>query len=100
MPKVTFLPMNIVCDAKVGETLLDIAIENGVSMEHACGGFCACTTCHVKIESGQDAAVDSAEDEELDRLEKAGFLSLTSRLGCQTKIKGDLVVEVQNIDEY
>ena len=92
--------MNVVCDAKLGETLLDIAIENGVPMQHACGGFCACTTCHVKLGSGQDAGVEPAEEEELDRLEKAGFLSLSSRLGCQTKIKGDLVVEVLNIDEY
>ena len=100
MPKVTFLPMNVVCEAKSGETLLDIALENGVPMQHACGGFCACTTCHVRIQSDFNTTVEPAEDEELDRMEKAGFVDMKSRLGCQTKIQGDVVVEVLNIDEY
>lgn len=30
-----------------GQTLLDIAFENGVDIEGACGGRCACSTCHV-----------------------------------------------------
>ncbi|MBM4112369.1 MAG: 2Fe-2S iron-sulfur cluster binding domain-containing protein, partial [Phycisphaerae bacterium] len=35
-----------------GESLLEIALDNGINIEHACGGVCACSTCHVYVESG------------------------------------------------
>ncbi len=31
------------------ESILDIALNYGVTLDHACGGNCACTTCHVWI---------------------------------------------------
>jgi 2Fe-2S ferredoxin len=96
MPKVTFLPMNETYEAKDGESLLDVAIAHDVPLQHACGGFCACTTCHVHVKSGLENLSASEEDEE-ERLDRATNITLQSRLGCQAKIHGDVVVEIQNI---
>jgi hypothetical protein len=35
-----------------GDNLLDIAQANDLEMEGACGGSCACSTCHVIVEDG------------------------------------------------
>jgi 2Fe-2S ferredoxin len=96
MPKVTFLPMNETYEAKEGESVLDVAINNDVPLQHACGGFCACTTCHVHVKSGLQNLSPSEEDEE-ERLDRATNVTLQSRLGCQAKIHGDVTVEIQNI---
>jgi 2Fe-2S ferredoxin len=75
------------------ESLLDICLNFGMQMEHACGGNCACTTCHVIVKSGDDN-LSEMEDDEADRLEMAPGLTLHSRLGCQCVVKGDVVVEI------
>lgn len=99
MPKVTFLPMNQTFEAKEGESILDVAINNDVPLQHACGGFCACTTCHVVVKSGDEKLSDMEDDEE-ERLERVPVgLTLHSRLGCQAKVHGDVVVEIQNEGE-
>jgi len=74
------------------ESFLDVAMNFGVPLEHACGGSCACTTCHLIIRKGKDNLSD-AEDNELDRLDTAWDLTTDSRLGCQAVIKGDVVAE-------
>jgi 2Fe-2S ferredoxin len=96
MPKVTFLPMNETYEAKEGESLLDVAIAHDVPLQHACGGFCACTTCHVHVKSGLEN-LSASEEEEEERLDRATNITLQSRLGCQAKIHGDVTVEIQNI---
>ena len=73
-------------------SILDILLGHGVHLEHACGGNCACTTCHVIVKQGFDA-LSEADESELDLLDKAPGLTPTSRLGCQAVIKGDVVVE-------
>ncbi len=71
-----------------GQHLLEIAIEHGINIEHACGGVCACSTCHVYIELGMDQLSEATEAEE-DRVEEAPGLQLNSRLSCQCEIEGD-----------
>ena len=48
--------------------------------------MCACSTCHVKIDTGAEALSESTEDEE-DQLDEARDVSLNSRLGCQARIE-------------
>jgi 2Fe-2S ferredoxin len=72
------------------DSLLDIAMNFGQHIEHACGGSCACTTCHVIIEEGEENLVE-AEEDELDRLDTAPGLTLHSRLACQAVMKGGKV---------
>ncbi len=86
MPKMTFvLPdgKEQVVDAPVGVSVLEIAHKNHVSLEGACEGSLACSTCHVIVDkSFYDKLKPATEDEE-DMLDLAFGLSHTSRLGCQ-----------------
>jgi ferredoxin, 2Fe-2S len=74
------------------ESFLDVAMNLGIPLEHACGGSCACTTCHLIIRKGKEN-LSPEEDNELDRLDTAWDLTTDSRLGCQAVIKGDVVAE-------
>ena len=74
------------------ESFLDVAMNCGIPLEHACGGSCACTTCHVIIQKGMEN-LSEMQDNEADRLDTAWDLRTNSRLGCQAVIKGDVVVE-------
>ncbi len=93
MPKIKFLPSNQEFEVEAGKTVLEAAIENGVHLEHACGGNCACTTCHVIIREGMKN-LSKMQDDEADRMDTATGITLQSRLGCQSKIQGDVVVEI------
>lgn len=77
------------------ESILDVALNNGIRLDHACGGNCACTTCHVWVKEGADH-LSEMEDDEADRLDMAADLQLNSRLGCQAVIAkpGKVVVEI------
>ena len=74
------------------ESFLDVAMNHGIPLEHACGGSCACTTCHLIVREGMQNLSDM-EDAEADRLDTAWDLTTTSRLGCQAVVKGDVTVE-------
>jgi len=97
MPKVKFLPSDTVVEAKAGETLLDLALSHDVSIQHACGGFCACTTCHCEILEGSQN-LDAPDSDELERLEVLENRTGHSRLACQAKVRGDVTVRVVNCD--
>ena len=64
------------------ESFLDVAKNHGVPLEHACGGSCACTTCHVIVREGLQSLSPSSEDED-DLLDRAWGLTSQSRLSCQ-----------------
>ncbi len=93
MPRVTFLPDNLTVEAQVGDTILDVALDNGIDLEHDCGGNCACTTCHVQIEEGAES-VSPMEEVEDDRLGTAPNRQANSRLGCQVLVCGSVTVRV------
>ena len=103
MPKVTFLPADMTVEFESGqlpykdhgepESLLDVALNFGIDLEHACGGSCACTTCHVVVKQGDDNLSEMSEDE-ADKVDEAAGVTIHSRLGCQSIVKGDVVVEI------
>ncbi|MGF1749857.1 MULTISPECIES: ISC system 2Fe-2S type ferredoxin [Vibrio] len=100
MPKIVVLPHEDLCpegavlEAKPGETVLDVALKNGIGIEHACEKSCACTTCHIVVREGFDS-LDESDELEDDMLDKAWGLEPESRLGCQAKVMNeDLVVEI------
>lgn len=98
MAKVTFLPMNTVVEVSPGQSVLDAALAGEVPIQHACGGFCACATCHIIVKSGS-ASLDPMDPDENERLELADGRQNESRLACQTKVRdSDLVVHVVNLD--
>jgi 2Fe-2S ferredoxin len=67
-------------------SILDILLGRGIHLEHACGGNCACTTCHVIVKQGFDRLGEASEQEE-DLLDRAPGLTPTSRLGCQAVVE-------------
>ena len=96
MPKVTFLPWNVTCEGRIGDSILDVAIDNEIPLQHNCGGNCACSTCHVIIVKGEEDLPEGT-DEEYDQLDEAEGLTIHSRLGCQCKLLGanqSVVVEI------
>ena len=76
-------------------SILDWADRNDIGIDHACGGFAACSTCHVIVRKGLDSCSEMEEDEG-DMLDEAPGLTLQSRLSCQCVPDGseDLVVEI------
>ncbi|KAE8349630.1 2Fe-2S ferredoxin-type domain-containing protein [Aspergillus coremiiformis] len=74
-----------------GDNLLDIAQANDLEMEGACGGSCACSTCHVIVEDpDMFDKMEEPSDDENDMLDLAFGLTETSRLGCQVIMNKEL----------
>jgi ferredoxin len=79
------------CKVSAGDNLLDIAQSDDLEMEGACGGSCACSTCHVIVEAQEMYdKLSEPDDDENDMLDLAFGLTETSRLGCQVKMTKDL----------
>ncbi len=100
MPQLVILPHEELCpegmviEAETGNTICDVALQNGVEIEHACEKSCACTTCHVYIREGMDSLNENSDDED-DMLDKAWGLEPDSRLSCQAIVGDeDLVIEI------
>jgi len=94
MPKVRFVDQGVEVEVPIGTTILQAARQAQAPEGDACGGVCACSTCHVYVEAGEELLTEASEDEE-DILDKAFDVRLNSRLGCQTKIARDGVVAVR-----
>ena len=97
MPKITFEPVNMTIEVNECDTILDVAIANDVPLQHACGGFCSCTTCHVIVKQGLKNLAPMEEDEH-ERIQGVERQCDQSRLGCQAKIMGDVTVEIVNLE--
>lgn len=97
MPKVTWINLNKTIEVNKGTSILDAALDNNIELEHSCGGCCACTTCRVIVREGIQNLSTPEEDEE-DLLER--IIEFTPeekkkvRLGCQSKIHGDITLEI------
>jgi len=81
-------------EVPLGTSLLEAATKAHFPEGSACGGVCACSTCHVHVTKGADL-LSEQEDEEADILDKAFDVRSTSRLGCQSKIVRDGVLDVE-----
>tara|TARA_Y100001970_G_C14061548_1_gene764452 strand:+ start:644 stop:1051 length:408 start_codon:yes stop_codon:yes gene_type:complete len=102
---ITFLPMKkkvVVSPDKIKKefdglpgSILSLALEAGIEMDHSCGGVCACSTCHIIVRQGIGSCNEANEDEE-DMLDLAPGLDPNSRLACQCVPDGsqDIIVEI------
>lgn len=89
----------IVENAEEGFSILEIAEDNDVHLNHNCGGVCACSTCHIYVNSGEDA-LEEISDKEEDFIDRAINPRIESRLGCQCVVLDETaIVEVQIPDQ-
>jgi 2Fe-2S ferredoxin len=65
-----------------GDSLLEICLDNGIELHHNCGAVCACSTCHLYVEKGEEHLAEITDKEE-DFIDRAVSPRLNSRLGCQ-----------------
>lgn len=92
MPKVTFMQDGgqiTEVEAAEGGTILQIALDHNIPMEHACGGNGFCTTCMCQVEKGMENLSPRN-----DREENMGVVDDPNRLSCQSQVKGDVTVKV------
>lgn len=81
-------------EVPVGTSVLQASKLVGAPEGDACGGVCACSTCHVYVLKGRELLSEAEEDEE-DILDKAFDVRAGSRLGCQATIQKDGALEVE-----
>ena len=89
----------VVENAEEGYSILEIAEDNDVHLNHNCGGVCACSTCHVYVEKGEEF-LEEISDKEEDFVDRAINPRVESRLGCQCVIlEEDAEIEIQIPDQ-
>ena len=54
VPKVRFEPDGIEIEVPVGTSILEASNKAHSQVGSACGGVCACSTCHVYVKEGLD----------------------------------------------
>jgi len=87
MPRVRFRSPfdDVAVEVPEGTSILDAAEQCGATVGHACGGVCACSTCHVWVRKGLES-LSEQEDAEADRLDQAFDVRAYSRLSCQSLV--------------
>src|SRR4051794_2123520 len=94
MPKITFLPDGNTSDVPAGTSILQAAQKVHAQVGFACGGNCACSTCHVYVRQGFES-LSEVEEREDDILDRAFDVQPVSRLGCQALVgEEDVVCEI------
>lgn len=66
----------------IGDSLLEVVLDNGIELHHNCGAVCACSTCHLYIDEGDEFLAELSDKEE-DFIDRAVTPRINSRLGCQ-----------------
>src|SRR6476469_9889282 len=84
------------------QSILEIALTNDIELHHNCGGVCACSTCHVYVEKGEDF-LEELSDKEEDFIDRAVNPRLNSRLGCQCVLhpgEGEIMVTLPDQTQF
>jgi len=89
----------ITVEAEEGYSLLEVTEDHDIHLNHNCGGVCACSTCHIYVDKGEDL-LEEISDKEEDFIDRAINPRLESRLACQCIIlEKDAVIEVTIPDQ-
>lgn len=89
-------------DVESNQSILEVALKNDINLHHNCGGVCACSTCHVYVEKGEDL-VEELSDKEEDFIDRAINPRLNSRLSCQCVLiedGGDIIVTLPDQTQF
>ena len=69
---------------------MEIIRDAGLDIEAACGGCCACATCHVYVEDKWLEKLNDINEDEESMLDQAFNVKKESRLGCQIDFNNGL----------
>lgn len=89
-------------DIESGQSLLEVALKNDIELHHNCGGVCACSTCHLYVQQGEQH-LEELSDKEEDFIDRAVNPRLNSRLGCQCLLldgSGNIVVTLPDQTQF
>ena len=89
-------------NVEANQSILEVALKNDINLHHNCGGVCACSTCHLYVEKGEDL-VEELSDKEEDFIDRAISPRLNSRLGCQCILLpdgGEVVVTLPDQTQF
>lgn len=89
-------------DVESDQSILEVALKNDIDLHHNCGGVCACSTCHVYVESGEDFLPELSDKEE-DFIDRAINPRLNSRLSCQCILEdgdGEITVTLPDQTQF
>ena len=84
------------------QSLLEVALKNDIELHHNCGGVCACSTCHLYVEQG-DEFLEELSDKEEDYIDRSVNPRINSRLGCQCVLQkgsGSIVVTLPDQTQF
>lgn len=96
------LDPKIIENVEPSQSILEVALKNDIVLHHNCGGVCACSTCHLYMEKGDDL-VEELCDKEEDFIDRAINPRLNSRLGCQCVLhdgNGEIVVTLPDQTQF
>ncbi len=79
------IPTKTIAGNFVDQSILELTEDYDVHLNHNCGGVCACSTCHVYVEKGEEF-LEEISDKEEDFIDRAIRPRIESRLGCQCVI--------------
>ena len=76
--------------ADAGSTIMEIIRDAGLDIEAACGGCCACATCHVYVTNDKIEKLIAKDDDEESMLDQTFDVEKNSRLGCQIEYTDEM----------
>lgn len=94
MPKITFLPADVTIEVPAGTSVFAASAKAEIPIPSQCGGKCACALCRVRVVDGEDLVSAIQWDEE-GHMGNVYYLT-QERLSCQTRVFGDVVIEVED----
>ena len=86
----------------IGDSLLEVLLDNEIELHHNCGAVCACSTCHLYVNDGIDF-LEELSDREEDFIDRAVNPRINSRLGCQCilqKGSGDIEITLPDQTQF
>jgi len=89
-------------DVEPDQSLLEVALKNDIELHHNCGGVCACSTCHLYVDKGEDY-LEELSDKEEDFIDRAVNPRINSRLGCQCILQegdGNVIVTLPDQTQF
>ena len=92
--RIRFEPDGLEAEVPVETTIRHAAESAGAKLGSACGGVCACSSCHVYVKEGLED-LSPVELNEEDRLDGAFDVRPSSRLGCQSRMLKDRLYVVE-----